>query len=358
MAFFVAGRSDLGDQHEVGRIGVERLRYQFVGHVWTVELSRIDVVDARVHGSTKHRQGLVMVPGRPQHAGPGKLHGAEPHAVNRTVGQEDGLAGHSAHLGPQVPRGAGVRGCRDHAPHDARWNARNEQSRTTTARSRTTTVGATEAPAHGGTARRPKGSASMSRLPIRPLWVLLSASALGLAACSSPSGTPSTTTTTAAPTTTAPSAAPTTATTATPGPNTAAIAAIPRALRSPAGSVKTAPTVTVPSGTPPKQLESADLILGKGAAAAVGDTVTVQYVEASHSSGKVIQSSWTSQPFQFTLGENQVIKGWDMGLVGMRVGGRRELIIPPSLGYGASSQGPSIAANDTLIFVVDLQKIG
>ena len=89
-----------------------------------------------------------------------------------------------------------------------------------------------------------------------------------------------------------------------------------------------------------------------------GDTVTVQYVEASHSSGKVIQSSWTSQPFQFTLGENQVIKGWDMGLVGMRVGGRRELIIPPSLGYGASSQGPSIAANDTLIFVVDLQKIG
>jgi peptidylprolyl isomerase len=198
----------------------------------------------------------------------------------------------------------------------------------------------------------------MSRLPIRPLWVLLSASALGLAACSSPSGTPSTTTTTAAPTTTAPSAAPTTATTATPGPNTAAIAAIPRALRSPAGTVKTAPTVTVPSGTPPKQLESADLILGKGAAAAVGDTVTVQYVEASHSSGKVIQSSWTSQPFQFTLGENQVIKGWDMGLVGMRVGGRRELIIPPSLGYGASSQGPSIAANDTLIFVVDLQKIG
>jgi peptidylprolyl isomerase len=199
----------------------------------------------------------------------------------------------------------------------------------------------------------------MSRLPIRPLWVLLSASALGLAACSSPPGTHSTTTTTtSAPTTTVPSAAPTTATTATPGASDTAIAAIPRALRSPAGTLKSAPTVTVPSGTPPKQLESADLIVGKGAAAEVGDTVTVQYVEASHSSGKVIQSSWTSQPFQFTLGENQVIKGWDMGLVGMRVGGRRELIIPPSLGYGASSQGPSIAANDTLIFVVDLQKIG
>jgi peptidylprolyl isomerase len=206
----------------------------------------------------------------------------------------------------------------------------------------------------------------MSRLPIRPLLVVLSASALGLAACSSPSGTPSAATTTtaapptttAAPTTTAPSATPTTATTATPGLNNPAIAAIPRDLRSPAGTVKTAPTVTVPSGTPPKQLESADLIVGKGAAAGPGDTVTVQYVEASHSSGKVIQSSWTGQPFQFTIGANQVIKGWDMGLVGMRVGGRRELIIPPSLGYGASSQGPSIAANDTLIFVVDLQKIG
>jgi FKBP-type peptidyl-prolyl cis-trans isomerase len=89
-----------------------------------------------------------------------------------------------------------------------------------------------------------------------------------------------------------------------------------------------------------------------------GDNITVQYVLATRSSGKVIQSSWSSQPFQFTLGESQVIKGWDMGLVGMRVGGRRELIIPPSLGFGASSQGPGIAANDTLVFVVDLQKIG
>ena len=197
----------------------------------------------------------------------------------------------------------------------------------------------------------------MSRLRIRPL-LLLSASALGLAACSSPSGTPSTTRTTAAPTTTPTTAAPTTPTTATPGPNNAAIAAIPRAVRSPAGSVRSAPTVTVPSGIPPKQLESADLIVGRGAAAEPGDNVTVQYVLATHSSGKVIQSSWTSQPFQFTLGESQVIKGWDMGLLGMHVGGRRELIIPPSLGFGASSQGPGIAANDTLVFVVDHKKIG
>ncbi len=91
-----------------------------------------------------------------------------------------------------------------------------------------------------------------------------------------------------------------------------------------------------------------------------GKTLSVQYVLATYSSGKVIQSSWTSQPFTFTLGAGQVIRGWDKGVVGMLAGGRRELIIPPSLGYGATpppgSQG--IAANDTLVFVIDLVKVG
>jgi FKBP-type peptidyl-prolyl cis-trans isomerase len=114
----------------------------------------------------------------------------------------------------------------------------------------------------------------------------------------------------------------------------------------------------VPSGAPPTQLESADLIVGTGPTAKTGDKVTVQYVLATYSSGKVIQSSWTSQPFQFTLGAGQVITGWDQGVVGMQAGGRRELIIPPSLGYGAQSPGPGIATNDTLVFVVDLLKIG
>jgi peptidylprolyl isomerase len=85
----------------------------------------------------------------------------------------------------------------------------------------------------------------------------------------------------------------------------------------------------------------------------------VQYVLATYSAGKVIQSSWTGQPFSFVLGEGQVIPGWDKGVVGMRVGGRRELIIPPNLGYGATpppgAQG--IAANDTLVFVIDLLKV-
>jgi FKBP-type peptidyl-prolyl cis-trans isomerase len=135
------------------------------------------------------------------------------------------------------------------------------------------------------------------------------------------------------------------------------VATIPVQDRSSAGVAGTAPTVTVPSGTPPTQLESTDLIVGTGAEAKPGDTVTVQYVLATYSSGKVIQSSWTSQPFSFTLGEGQVIKGWDEGVAGMKVGGRRELIIPPALGYGANSPGSGIAANDTLVFVVDLLKV-
>jgi FKBP-type peptidyl-prolyl cis-trans isomerase len=116
--------------------------------------------------------------------------------------------------------------------------------------------------------------------------------------------------------------------------------------------------VTVPSGTPPTQLESADLITGTGPGAKAGDSLTVQYVLATYSSGKVVQSSWTSQPFTFTLGEGMVIPGWDQGVVGMKAGGRRELIVPPSLGYKNQSPGPGIAANDTLVFVIDLQKIG
>jgi peptidylprolyl isomerase len=172
---------------------------------------------------------------------------------------------------------------------------------------------------------------------------LLSVSALGLAGCASSSSTP---------TTTAP-AATATATTAASGP----IATIPTADLSPAGTAGTAPTITVPTGAPPTQLESSDLIVGTGPKAKAGDTVTVQYVLATYSSGKEIQSSWGQAPFSFPLGEGHVIPGWDKGVVGMQVGGRRELIIPPSLGYGDQSPGAGIAANDTLVFIVDMVKI-
>jgi peptidylprolyl isomerase len=76
------------------------------------------------------------------------------------------------------------------------------------------------------------------------------------------------------------------------------------------------------------------------------------------SSGKIIESSWTSQPSQFTLGAGQLIPGWDQGVVGMRVGRRRELNMRPSLGYGSDSSGPGVAANDTLVFIIDLVSIG
>jgi peptidylprolyl isomerase len=183
------------------------------------------------------------------------------------------------------------------------------------------------------------------------IWslVALSAAVFGLAACSNSSASPTTSTT-----------ATTSAASATTGGagTSSAIAPIPTNDRSPAGTSGKEPTVVVPPGAPPTQLESADLIVGTGPAAAAGDSVTVQYVLATYSSRKVIQASWTSQPFGFTLGEGQVIPGWDKGVVGMKVGGRRELIIPPSLGYGDESPGAGIAPNDTLVFVVDLLKIG
>ena len=199
----------------------------------------------------------------------------------------------------------------------------------------------------------------MPRLPLRSralaTALVLGACCLALAACSSsPSNSSSNTTTTSSGGT---GAGPSTTVTAPPGSPLNAIAPIPAADRSPAGTAGTAPTVTVPSGTPPTSLESADLITGTGPAAKDGDHLTVQYVLATYSSGKVVQSSWTSQPFPFTLGQGQVIPGWDKGVVGMKAGGRRELVIPPSLGYGAQSPGPGIAANDTLIFVIDLIKI-
>jgi peptidylprolyl isomerase len=128
---------------------------------------------------------------------------------------------------------------------------------------------------------------------------------------------------------------------------------------SPAGAFGTKPTVVVPSGTAPTQLETHDLIVGSGATAKAGDTVTVQYVGYSWTTKQQFDASWDrGQPFSFPLGEHQVITGWDEGVAGMQVGGRRELVIPPNLAYGASSPGPGIVANDTLIFVVDLLKVG
>jgi len=112
----------------------------------------------------------------------------------------------------------------------------------------------------------------------------------------------------------------------------------------------------VQTGPPPTKLVVKDLKVGTGAVAAPADTVTVNYIGVACSTGKVFDSSWSrGQPATFGL--QQVIKGWTTGLTGMKVGGRRLLGIPPSLGYGSQQAGADIAPDETLWFVVDLLKV-
>jgi peptidylprolyl isomerase len=118
------------------------------------------------------------------------------------------------------------------------------------------------------------------------------------------------------------------------------------------------PKITVTAGSAPTKLVIKDIKTGHGKAAKAGDTVSVQYAGDLFDGGQQFDASWDrGQPFSFPLGQGQVIPGWDQGVAGMKVGGRRLLIIPPDLGYGASGSGP-IPPNSPLIFVVDLEKIG
>lgn len=124
------------------------------------------------------------------------------------------------------------------------------------------------------------------------------------------------------------------------------------------GAPNKKPKVTVPTGAPPTQLETKDLIEGEGAEAKAGDEVTVQYVGVNYKTGKEFDASWDrGEPFTFQLGAGMVIPGWDQGVEGMKVGGRRELIIPPELGYGSTGSPPAIPPNETLVFVVDLVEV-
>ena len=117
----------------------------------------------------------------------------------------------------------------------------------------------------------------------------------------------------------------------------------------------TKPVVEVPEGPPPDELEIEDLVEGDGAAAAPGDTLTMQYVGVNYSDGSEFDTSWDDpQPFSFTLGAGEVIEGWDEGIEGMKVGGRRQLVIPPDLAYGKQGSPPAIGPDETLVFVVDL----
>ncbi|MFC8422828.1 FKBP-type peptidyl-prolyl cis-trans isomerase [Streptomyces sp. NPDC057236] len=117
----------------------------------------------------------------------------------------------------------------------------------------------------------------------------------------------------------------------------------------------TKPEVDVPEGAAPAELTVRDLVVGDGAEVKPGTVVRVHYVGVTFETGKEFDSSWDrGQPFKFALGSGRVIKGWDRGLRGMRVGGRREIVVPPRLGYGNQSPSPLIPAGSTLVFVVDL----
>ena len=119
------------------------------------------------------------------------------------------------------------------------------------------------------------------------------------------------------------------------------------------------PVVPKATGTAPSELQGSEVVTGNGAAAKDGDKVTVQYVGQLFANGKEFDTSWKKgrTPFEFTIGQGAVIQGWDQGVPGMKVGGRRVLVIPPDLAYGAAGPPPTIPANAPLVFVVDLKKI-
>ncbi|ANW22074.1 FKBP-type peptidyl-prolyl cis-trans isomerase [Streptomyces clavuligerus] len=115
------------------------------------------------------------------------------------------------------------------------------------------------------------------------------------------------------------------------------------------------PEIDFPGGEAPTELKIRDIWEGDGAEAQPGQTVSVHYVGVAFSTGEEFDASWNrGQAFRFPLGGGRVIAGWDQGVVGMKVGGRRELTIPPHLGYGDRGAGSAIKPGETLIFVVDL----
>ena len=118
------------------------------------------------------------------------------------------------------------------------------------------------------------------------------------------------------------------------------------------------PEIDFPDGPPPQNLEITDLIVGDGEEARAGQPVTVHYVGVAYSTGEEFDASYNrGDPFVFPLGAKRVIAGWDMGVAGMKVGGRRKLVIPPHLGYGDRGAGGAIKPGETLIFVVDLLEV-
>jgi peptidylprolyl isomerase len=186
---------------------------------------------------------------------------------------------------------------------------------------------------------------------LKRLSIVTAAAALGfgVAAC----GSSSTSSIALAPGSgpTAPTVTSTTTTPSTTTPTSTSSVPTPK----PPSPLSKEPVVLVPKGAPPKDLVVKDLIKGTGKTATVGSTITVNYVGVLYKGGSQFDSSWKRhQTFSTALTNGSVISGWVKGIAGMKVGGRRELIIPPALGYGKAGSPPTIPANSTLIFVVDL----
>jgi peptidylprolyl isomerase len=120
----------------------------------------------------------------------------------------------------------------------------------------------------------------------------------------------------------------------------------------------TKPEVVIPQTPAPSTLLTEDITVGDGAEAVSGKNVSVHYVGVAWSTGKQFDASWDrNEPFDFGLGAGQVISGWDRGVAGMKVGGRRKLTIPPDMGYGSQGAGGVIKGGETLVFVVDLLNV-
>jgi peptidylprolyl isomerase len=193
---------------------------------------------------------------------------------------------------------------------------------------------------------------------------LLAVAALGTAACGSDNNTASTDAAPAAappaatvtqPDVTVESPAATTATSTTPADATKTTASGPKSVSK---DLKTKPAIPKQSGNPPKKLVIKDIVKGTGKTAKAGAVVSVQYVGVDYKTGEQFDASWDrGQPFQFQLGAQSVIPGWDQGVAGMKVGGRRQLTIPPDLAYGPQGQPPAIGPSATLVFVIDLVSV-
>jgi len=187
---------------------------------------------------------------------------------------------------------------------------------------------------------------------LAPFFALLALAAAGCGSSTHPADIPAGGATSPAADTTADTTAATTPTT-----TTASKGSTPR--KSTTTDLSKKPVIPKQPGTPPSDLVVQDIVKGKGATATDGKTLTMRYVGVLWDNGKQFDASWDRKPnsFKFVLGQGQVIPGWDQGLKGMKVGGRRQLTIPAELAYGPQGQPPTIPPNSTLVFVVDLKKV-